>query len=361
MRILRVAQKVYPEHPGGGPYHVHAMSRDQAAMGHDVTVLTVSDDDSLPRREERNGYTLIRKSPTIELLENEMSFGVGQYLRIASDFDVIHAHSHLYFSTNLTAIQRRLGDTPLAITNHGLYSQSAPKWLFEFYLHTAGRWTFNQADVVFCYTKEDRERVRDFGVNSPVEVVWNGVDIGRFNPNKNGSSLIEHDGPVVLFVGRLVEGKRPQDAIKAVSQLPEELNVKLYVVGNGPMRSELEAMADQSAEFIGQVSYDKMPAIYQCADALILPSRAEGLPRTILEAMASGIPTVATDLKQVAPVIGEGGKTVRVGNVDGFTTALKAVLDGDYEDPRPLVEEKFDWEDTVRSTTRVFEQLNSQS
>ena len=48
MRLLRVAQKTYPDVTGGGPYHVHAMSRDQAAMGHDVTVLTVRTDPSLP-------------------------------------------------------------------------------------------------------------------------------------------------------------------------------------------------------------------------------------------------------------------------------------------------------------------------
>ncbi len=53
MRILRVAQKVYPEVPGGGTYHVHAMCRDQAAMGHDVTLLTIRHDESLPHVEER--------------------------------------------------------------------------------------------------------------------------------------------------------------------------------------------------------------------------------------------------------------------------------------------------------------------
>lgn len=79
MRVLRVAQKLYPEVPGGGTYHVHAMSRDQAAMGHDVTVLTVSDE-SLPRREERDGYTVVRRSPAVELLSNDISLGVARFL-----------------------------------------------------------------------------------------------------------------------------------------------------------------------------------------------------------------------------------------------------------------------------------------
>jgi len=49
MRILRVTPWIYPDTKGGGDYHVHAMSRDQAAMGHDVTMLTTCEDDSLPR------------------------------------------------------------------------------------------------------------------------------------------------------------------------------------------------------------------------------------------------------------------------------------------------------------------------
>jgi glycogen synthase len=85
---------VYPDVTGGGAYHVHAMSRDQAAMGHDVTVLTVRHDSELPHVEEREGYTVVRFDPTVTLLGNDISPGVAQYLA-AADPDVVHAHSHL--------------------------------------------------------------------------------------------------------------------------------------------------------------------------------------------------------------------------------------------------------------------------
>ncbi|KZX49224.1 glycosyltransferase family 4 protein [Haloarcula hispanica] len=356
MRILRVAQNLYPEVPGGGTYHVHAMSRDQAAMGHDVTVLTVTDDESLPRQEVRNEYSVVRRAPTLEVFGNQISAGVSRFLRKAEDFDIIHAHSHLYFSTNLAAIQRRLGNIPLAITNHGLYSQNAPEWLFSLYLHTAGRWTFNQADVVFCYTEEDRERVRRFGVDSHIEVVPNGVDTDRFTPNGEVSDMINHDGPVVLFVGRLVEGKQPEIAADAVSRLPENLNVKLYVIGDGPLRSKMETNYS-AVEFLGQVPYEKMPAMYRAGDVLILPSRAEGLPRTVLEAMSSGVPVVVSDLEQVAPVIDGAGVTVPVGDVDRFAAGIQTVLDGTIKNPQKVVDETFDWGYTVEQTTATLSEL----
>lgn len=104
------------------------MSRNQPAMTHDVTVLTTRTDPSLPRVEEIDGYTVLRVNPGISVLGNNISPAVARVLwgADADDYDVIHAHSRLYFSTNLAALKARLGDIPLAITNHGLYSQSAP-------------------------------------------------------------------------------------------------------------------------------------------------------------------------------------------------------------------------------------------
>ncbi|AKH97422.1 glycosyltransferase [Halanaeroarchaeum sulfurireducens] len=87
--------------------------------------------------------------------------------------------------------------------------------MFRWCIRSLGRWTFDQADVVFCYTETDKNLVRDLGVHSRIEVVPNGIDTERFTPEGPGSDLVKSDGPVVLFVGRLVEGKRPGIAIEA--------------------------------------------------------------------------------------------------------------------------------------------------
>jgi glycosyltransferase involved in cell wall biosynthesis len=358
MRILRVAQKVYPEVTGGGPYHVHAMSRDQAAMGHDVTVLTVGE----RGEEDRDGYRVVRRPATVSALGNDISAGVARYLhQYADEYDVIHAHSHLYFSTNLAAIARRLGGPPLAITNHGLYSQTAPEAVFDAYLRTVGRSTFDRADAVFCYTEEDRERLREVGVSAPIAVVPNGIDTSRFTPDGPTSERLPDTGPIVLFVGRLVEGKRPRDAVAALGRLREtHPDAQLIICGDGPLREGVERAAAErgltgAVSLLGHVPYDEMPAVYRGADALVLPSRAEGLPRTVLEALASGIPAVVSDLEQVAPVVEGVGQTVPVGDVDGFADALRAVLDGTEQAPREAVINEHDWASTVERTTAALE------
>jgi glycosyltransferase involved in cell wall biosynthesis len=368
MQILRVAQKLYPDVPGGGPYHVHAMSRDQAAMGHDVTVLTVAADPDRPHVEERHGYTVVRFPSTAAPLGNDVSVGVGQYLTglDTSAVDVMHAHSHLYFSTNLAAIRRRLGDTPLALTNHGLYSQDAPEWLFDAYLRTLGRWTFNRADAVFCYTDVDRKRLRDIGVRSRIDVVPNGIDTERFTPDGPESVLVDHEGPVLLFVGRLVDGKRPSDAVRAAARVVERHpDAALYLCGEGPLRDELAALAADlgiadAVTFLGQVPYDEMPAVYRSGDVLVLPSRAEGVPRTIMEAMATAVPVVCSDLPQVRNLVVDGGHTVDVGAHEAFAERIADCLAGEYpRGGRERILADHSWRDTVSRTTRTLRQLGS--
>ncbi|MUV85120.1 glycosyltransferase [Natronomonas sp. CBA1123] len=358
MRILRIAQKVYPDVTGGGPYHVHAMSRDQAAMGHDVTVLTVGEG---ARQEERDGYTIVRRPAIAKPLGNAIAPGIARFLRTADGYDVIHAHSHLYASTNLAAVARRFGETPLAVTNHGLYSQTAPEWVFDIYLKTLGRWTFNRADVVFCYTDADRQRLRNRSVTAPIEVVSNGIDTGRFSSDGPESELIESTGPVVLFVGRLVDGKRPEVAVEAFAKVRDVYpDAQLYLCGDGPLRDDLEKQTKQSGiesavTFLGHLSYDEMPAVYRSVDVLVLPSRAEGLPRTVLEAMASGVSVVVSDLEQIQEIVGAGCRPVD-GDADEFADAITASIRTNNVRGSERVEE-YQWSDTVAQTTEVLESI----
>ncbi|MFC6722083.1 glycosyltransferase family 4 protein [Halobacteriaceae archaeon SHR40] len=360
MRILRVTQKAYPDVKGGAAYHTHAMSRDQAEMGHDVTLLTVRQDDSLPHVEERDGYTVVRFDSLCSPLGNDISPGLAQYLQEANEFDVIHAHSHLYFATNLAALKRQLGDTLLAITNHGLFSQNAPKWVFDLYLRSVGRWTFNQADLLFCYTDEDKKRVQEYGVSSRIEVVSNGIDTERFSPRGPESELVGKGDPVVLFVGRLVEGKQPSVAVEAMAGVleayPEGI---LYFCGEGPLRDELQELAEglgirDHVRLLGQVPYEEMPAVYRAADVLVLPSRAEGTPRTVMEALSSDVPVVNSDLSQVRSAFGEHVAYFDCGDVASLAEKIRLTFETVQE---PHLKSRFNWKSTVEETTTVLEEI----
>lgn len=370
MQILRISQNLYPEQKGGGSYHVHAMSRDQVAMGHRVTVMTTRSDSSLPKEEHRSGYKIIRFDTQVSPLGNDISVGLARYLLQASKFDIIHAHSHLFFSTNLAAFKRQVGDIPLAITNHGLFSQTAPMNVQKLYLRTLGKWTFNRADLLFCYTDGVKQRFRSRGITSPIQVVSNGIDHARFTPEGSHSDIIDDNRPTVLSVIRLVEGKRPLDAIKSIDRLRESFpRIHLYIAGDGHLKNDLQEYINKNrlkntVTLLGNVDYDEMPKLYRSCDVLLLPSKEEaGAPRVVLEAMATRTPFVLTELEHTSDILLETGINVPVGKIDAISSELGRLLaDNELQikigtKGEKLVRQEFNWKGTVEDTTEALDRL----
>jgi len=364
--ILRVATDRYPDVMGGGALHVHEMSRLQASAGHEVTVLTSDHGDwTLPRRERVDGYTVHRYREVAAPFGNSITPALIRGLvSSAQSYDVVHAHSHLYFSTNLAALVAKRTETPLVVTNHGLFSQSAPWWIQRLYVPTVARFTLNAADRVLCYTETDRERLEARGIRSPISVIHNGIDCAGFTPGAGGERSER-----LLFVGRLKRPKGPHRVLEAFIRLRETRpDLSLAIVGDGPLRSELEERVKREGvadcvTFTGELDNEELPRLYAESAVFALPSENEGLPRTVLEALACETPVVTSDLPQLEPVVEGVGETVPADSVDALATAI----DGLLNDPdrrvrlgsrgRERVLAKFSWEETVQRTTDVYYEL----
>ena len=363
MKILRVTQDF--------DNHIFPLSEAQAARGHDVTVVRPCEEGEEPKRFQRDGYNVIQSEVTFDLLGNKFAIEILRFLRQSDGFDVIHAHSHLWFSTNFAALTARLRDIPLAITNHGVHSQSVPQWFSVAYLRSLGRWTYNQADRIFCYTAVDRDCLRNYGVSSKADIIHNGINVNEFSPDRVPDDRVNSDAPSVLFAGRLVEGKRPQDVIAAIKQVRKTIpGVRLYICGDGPLRNELEDTAKEIGirnmiDFLGHIPNEEMPGVYNAVGAVVLPSRGEGLPRTVLESLACGTPVVTSDLPQIKNIVQEAGYTVEVGDIEGYAHHLEQLL----SDPRrraelgrkgrQIVESDYTWENLVEQTTQALKKLSN--
>lgn len=361
--ILRVVQSTYPEVVGGVGIHVHDMSRHQANMGHDVTVLTSDNGDrSLPAEERRSGYTVVRHRELARPMDNSITPGLARsaYDR-ASRADVIHTHSHLYFSSNVAAAVSRLSETPLVITNHGLFSQTAPMSVQKAYLETLGGFTFNAAKRVFCYTDRAKRLLRDHGVSTPAAVVHNGIDCDRFSPS--GTTRRNQ----ILFVGRFKPGKRPAALIDAFAAVaPEYPEYHLTLAGDGPMKETLvsrcvDAGIRDRVTFAGEVAYDDMPELYDESEFLVVPTKTEAaIPRVVMEAWACETPVVMADIQEVdEDEVAEGG-LVCDGSPAGLRTSMRRLI----EDPalrqrlgargQELVRDRYSWQETVEATTEEY-------
>ena len=254
MKILRVVGDIYPDVTGGLEIHAHEMSKMQAHCGHEVTVFT-SNNDNLPEVECKDGYRIIRYSRIIKIFGNSISLDLLiKLVKNRNKFDVIHAHSHLFLSTNVCALMRFIGSSPLIISNHGLMSASAPVWFNKQYLKTIGKWTLNRADKIICYTDGEKENLEKLGIDPrKIVVIHNGVDTTLFTcrtPEKTA------DKKQILWVGRFVTGKGVEYLIDALSHVLKKIpNTHLVLVGVGPEKPAIEDKIKKNASSVISDNY----------------------------------------------------------------------------------------------------------
>jgi glycosyltransferase involved in cell wall biosynthesis len=150
------------------------------------------------------------------------------------------------------------------------------------------------------------------GTAPRVTVVPNGVDLARFSPGHGDPALREALGldpalPVVGYVGRLEHGKGVDVLLEAVARLQMKLPMTLLLVGEGPLAGTLAARAASEGlpvRFLGR--RDDVPALMRLCDVVVLPSRQEAFGRVLVEAMASGVPVVASAVGGIPEVCTDG-------------------------------------------------------
>jgi len=148
-----------------------------------------------------------------------------------------------------------------------------------------------------------------------IVVIPNGVELDKFTGISREESRhqlrINDQEKILLFVGRLEPIKGVRYLVEAMSLIAQENKVRLLIVGDGGERQMLETLAARlkltaSISFQGQVPHDTIPQYMAAGDIFILPSLSEGFPLTSLEAMASGLPIIATEVRGMPEIIAEG-------------------------------------------------------
>jgi glycosyltransferase involved in cell wall biosynthesis len=170
-------------------------------------------------------------------------------------------------------------------------------------------------------------------LGAPVAVVRNGVDLARFAPGAKTDARQAlglgdlGDAPLIVCAARLEPVKGVDVLIEAMAQAPR--GAMLAIAGDGSQRGALEALAARCApgrvRFLGRI--DDTPTLFQAGDVGVLPSRAEGLPLSLLEAQAAGLPVIATAVGGVADALDpETGRLVRAEDPAALAAALRDAL-----------------------------------
>lgn len=375
MRILMFSD-YFPPHLGGGVEKVVAeLSDGLVRKGHTVAVLTLRTCNAPAA--ETNGALTIYRVPAVNLsnylgVQLAVSMQImGVAARLIRDFrpDVIHAHNMFFRTTEAAALMRKLFHIPLVTTLHlGRMDKSSRLLgiMVHIYESIIGKFIIKNSDHIIAVSNEVAENARRIGGDSvPVTVVPNGVDASLFRPD----SKLPGESEVVLFVARLVHNKGPQTLIKAIPLvLRVHPQAKFVFVGDGPLKSSLQDLAAgqgiyHAVRFLG--IRDDVHKLMRKAVVFVRPSTLEGMPLTILEAMASALPVIATPVAGNVELVRDGynGYLVPAADHTALADRIITLLDDSTLAgemglrARDMVLNRYTWNALVDRTEQVYEKV----
>lgn len=236
---------------------------------------------------------------------------------LKNDIDIIHAH---HYKTDIIGLLATRGTScKIVSTPHGWTKQPGLKlWVYEIF----DRLIFPFFDAIAPLSENLYKSLSSIpGIKNKLYYIKNGVDINEIDNVKEGANemySLKRDGAFIVgYIGRLVSGKGLDILLNAVAKYGEPHWI-VAIIGEGELLSELKAMA-RRLNISSQVKFfgfrpDRL-SFLKGFDIFVLPSRSEGIPRCLMEAMAAGVPVVASDIPGCRHLI------------DGKTTGLLFRLD----------------------------------
>ncbi len=357
MNIAILIGRFPPHDVGGAERQADRLAASLAARGHGVTVLTRRWS-GRSAHEERDGFTIVRTpvalaGPARSGLDAATTLGALRALSPRPD--VV-----LAFQTYVSGTIAGLADVALGIPSV-VWVRGENEYRFDRlpHLYAPSKFAWSQARRVLVQSRAHREGLlAQIALRNPllseriatrVDVLGNGVEV----PAEAVSG-----GTDWLYVGRLIEHKGVDVLLHALARAHgTAADRPLWVVGDGPARAELEAQAKQmglDVRFVGFAARSELPGYWEKAAAIILPStQGEGLPNALLEAMAAGVPPVATALPGVEELVRGVGRIVPVGDAASLAGALAELTE-------PTERRRLAFGARARAATMSFEAIAAQ-
>ena len=279
-------------------------------------------------------------------------------------FDLIDAH-YYYPDGVAAALLARWSGKPLVITARGTDLNLIPRHTLprRMILRAADR---AGASIGVCQALMDT--LAGLGADPrKLHTLRNGVDLERFTPEDRVAARrrlgLSLEGRLMLSVGHLVERKGHFVAIEALTQLPAD--VALVIVGGGPDRAALQALADRlgvgaRVRFVGVVPQAELKWWYSAADALALCSSREGWANVLLESMACGTPVIATNIWGTPEVVSSPAAGLLMAERSGTALAqawARLMADCPSRGSTRAHAEQFSWDPTTRGQLDLFRSL----
>ena len=283
------------------------------------------------------GFTL--KYPGKELFSYHFNISIIQEL-IRNDYDVIIAGGYASFATQISFFLCKMRKVPFILWSGGTINE--PSLLRKISLPLA-KFIVRNSDACIAYGTRAKEYLVSLGASpEKVFIAYNTVDTDFFR-QQNFKFKAQKDDlndkmgiknkKIALYIGQLIERKNVKLLIKAYSKLKDELDIALLIVGNGMQKNELKNLCIKNnindVFFVGFKQKEELPWYYAMSDLFVLPSAQEVWGLVLNEAMACGLPVIATDKVGASVDLiknQENGYVVESRNIEQLYEAMKKIL-----------------------------------
>jgi len=374
MHILIINSEYPPI--GGGAGNASAHIADQLEkLGYIVTVIT-SRFGNLPRREQTKNITIYRV-PSLRRRQDrsnpleQIIFILSASFWTLSLIPRFRPNATLAFfgvpSGAIAWLIKVVYRIPYVISLRGGDVPGFRPYDFHVYHKLIApflRLIWKNASGVIANSNGLRQLAHSFDSNFEIPIIPNGVDLELFKTRDRDWS-----SPRLLSVGRIVHQKGLDLAMHALGGL-KELNWEWRIAGDGPQMQALQSLAqelgiDDRVFFLGWQSREQIRESYRQANVFLFPSRHEGMPNAILEAMSSGLPVIATCIagNEELVIQGQTGYLVPSEDIESLQDELKQLLNNSAlrqqmgEASRRRVEENYSWESTAHQYALFLEKV----
>jgi glycosyltransferase involved in cell wall biosynthesis len=374
MRILILNSEYPPIGGGAGNASAHIAAQFEQ-MGHPVTVVT-SRFGSLPHQEGQGGVTIYRlpglrrRQDRSNPLE-QVIFILSASLWAMRTIPRFQPQATLAFfgvpSGAAAWLIKKLYRIPYIVSLRGGDVPGFRPYDFRIYHQLVGpflRVIWRNASAVVANSRGLRQLAQAFDSRFEISIIPNGIDLDSYKSAGRNWTF-----PRLLSAGRIVHQKGLDLAMRALGGL-RELQWEWYIAGDGPQVPMLQALADElgirdRVFFLGWQSREQLLKCYQEANIFLFPSRHEGMPNALLEAMASGLPVVASCIAGNEELVlnGETGYLVPSEDIERLQAALKKILsDAAAREhmgaaSRQRVEANYSWESTAQQYALLLEKV----
>jgi glycosyltransferase involved in cell wall biosynthesis len=364
----------FPPVSGGIGYYVYNLSKGLIKKGHKVTVITRGSTGRV-EKEVVDGIDIFKATffPIYPFHISLHGFFVNSLLKsLGPEFSLFHLHSPITppIKTTLPIITTvhtamRIDSKYHEVVDPYSLAEKIQSMYFSPFVESQ---VLRLSDMVTAVSPSVANELNGYGVDSSqVSVMWNGVDEKVFFPIKNKENLEKY----VLYTGVLRARKGLFDLIKCAILVNNIIpDIKFVICGTGPLLQKLKEQVrsvglEEKVIFLGRVDRKKLIQIYQNATIHVLPSIYEGLPTVLLEAMACGLPVVATNIGGNREIISSNinGLLVPPGSPEEMAKMVTMLWNDESlrkrigDSARETILKKFTWDIIVNDFVNVYECL----